>query len=213
MKKFTGHTYDNIGRNYNFDDGSVYRSVTTSLGATKDTRFLDEWRKRVGIREAEAITKTASSIGNDVHESLEQYLLGNEVVYPNSFVKMLSRQVIPYIDKNISKVYKTECILYSDSLNLAGTADGIVDYSNEFMVLDFKTSKRVPKISWITDYFIQMYIYSIMIGEMYGKQPKKGVLLFAFKEQRSRSNQIIVDLSKYQDLAMKRIEMFHNHIQ
>lgn len=212
MKTFIRHEYDDIGRMYLFDDGSMYRSVTTALGATKDTRFLDDWKKRVGIAKAKAITKTATNIGNDVHESMEQYLLGNDVVYPNSFVKMLCRQIIPYIDKNVSKVYHTEEVLYSDSLQLAGTVDGVVEYLSEYMVLDFKTSRRIPKISWINDYFLQMYIYSVMIGEMYGRQPKKGVLLFCFKEQRSRNNQIIVDLSKYKDVAMKRIDLFHSHI-
>ena len=209
MKSFTKHTYDSSGRTYNFDDGSTYFSVTTALGATKDMRFLNDWRKKVGSAKAESITKTATNIGNDVHRCMEHYLLGDDVVYPNSFVKMLCRQIIPYIDKHVSKVYYTEEVLYSDSLQLAGTADGIVDYMNHGMVLDFKTSKRVPKISWITDYFLQMYIYSVMIEEMYGMKMKKGVLLFCFKEQRSRNNQIVVDLSKYKDVAMRRIELFH----
>ena len=213
MKKFLRHEYDDIGRIYIFDDGSKYYSVTTMLGATGDKKFLVAWKKRIGVQRAEAITRCATNTGNIVHECLEQYLLGNEVQYPNAVIKMLVRQIIPYIDKYISKVYHTEQILYSSLLNLAGTADGIVDYNDEFMVLDFKTSRRVPKISWITDYFIQLFIYSKMIEEMYGTRPKKGVLLFCYKEQRSRNNQIIVNLDKYESSAMKRIELFHNQTQ
>ncbi len=217
MKEFIKHEYDDTGRIYVFNDGSRYYSVTTMLGATGDKRGLDEWRKRVGHQQAEAICKTACNIGNDMHECLEQYLLKNEVNYPNAVVKMLARQIIPYIDKNVKHVYGTEQVLYSDKLNLAGTVDGIVDYlmgrTVNASILDFKTAGRVPKVEWVQDYFLQMCIYSMMIAEMQGTTPiQTGVLLFAYKKQRSRKNQIIIDLTKYNEIALERIELFHNKV-
>ena len=214
MKKFLKHTYDDIGRIYHFDDGSQYYSVTTMLGATKDQSGLDKWRQRIGIEKAEQITKTAGNIGTELHECMESYLLNNEYQYPNNVVQSLARQIKPYCDKYIKHVYDTEKFMWSDKLQLAGTTDALVDYlmsarKTHFSILDFKTANQQPKIEWVKDYFIQMAIYGKMFGEMCGcTPPSKGVLLFAYKRVRSRNNQIITDLNKWDDDIEKRLEMF-----
>ena len=56
-------------------------SVTAILDATKseeDKAALANWRERTGQKEAEAITKAASSRGSKMHAYLESYLLGRE---------------------------------------------------------------------------------------------------------------------------------------
>ena len=56
-------------------------SVTSILDATKseeDKAALANWRERTGYKEAEAITKAASSRGSQMHSYLESYLLGRE---------------------------------------------------------------------------------------------------------------------------------------
>lgn len=218
MKKFIKHEYDDIGRQYLFDDNTKYYSVTTVLGATKDKRFLIEWRKKVGLRTAEAITRAASVTGTHVHEALEYYLKNVPYTYPNAVIKNLVHQITPYIDKRVKHVYATEKFLYSDKLKLAGTVDAIVDYSiNDkvyYSILDFKTAGNVPKAQWIQDYLLQLAIYSMMVAEMTGKKEADiGVLLFAYKKVRSRNNQVVVNLSKYKKLALKRIELFHKHFK
>ena len=218
MKKFIEHQYDEIGRQYLFDDGSKYYSVTTALSYTKNQQFLEEWRKKVGKQKAEQLTKIAGIIGTDMHFCLENYLLKKEVVYPNAVVKMLCRQIIPFVDKKISHVYSTEEVLYSDKLQLAGTVDAVVDYlingTTHISILDFKTSNRIPKVEWVQDYFIQMCLYAMMIFEMKRIKPiQKGVLLFAFKKQRSNKNQIIIDLVKYKNASLKRVNLFHSLIE
>ena len=217
MKEFIRHDYDDIGRKYIFSDGTEYYSVTTMIGNTKDKRFLEEWRQKVGRQKAEAITRSAGNIGTAMHECLEQYMLNNPVDYPNAVIRNLSRQIIPYIDKRVKHVYSTEKVLYSDKLKLAGTVDGIVDYlmgrTINTSILDFKTAGRVPKMKWIYDYFIQMCLYAMMIAEMQGTTPiKYGVLLFAFKKQRSNKNQVIIDLEKYNEIAINRIHSFNKLI-
>ena len=56
-------------------------SVTSILDATKseeDKAALANWRERTGLKEAEAITKAASSRGSKMHNYLESYLLGRQ---------------------------------------------------------------------------------------------------------------------------------------
>lgn len=217
MKKFTGHTYDDIGRIYHFDDGSQYYSVTTMLGATKDTKFLDEWRKKVGQKRAEGLTRIAGVIGSDMHGCLEKYLLGEQPEFPNAVVKNLFMQVKPYIDKRVVKVHATEQVLWSDSLQLAGSCDAIVDYLVKdvcyYTVLDFKTANKQPKIEWIKDYFLQLTAYSLMINSMFNQRPLRGALLFAFKQQRSDYREVIVDVVRYIHDLKKRVELFHSIVK
>lgn len=215
MRTFECYKKVKHGRQYTFSDGKCYFGVTSMLDASKDKSGLDAWRKRVGHKEAEFICNTAKIVGTDMHESLEYFLLNKPYKYPNKLVESLANQIIPYLSKKVKHVYSTEKVLWSDKLQLAGTADAFVDYligkKTVYSVMDFKTSKRVPKLEWIQDYFIQMYVYSRMMAEMSGSTPAEyGVLLFAFKEQRSRKNQIIVKLAPYEDRAMRRIEYFHN---
>tara|TARA_Y100000389_G_scaffold189963_1_gene214297 strand:+ start:12452 stop:13288 length:837 start_codon:yes stop_codon:yes gene_type:complete len=57
-------------------DGSiigVMPSVTSVLGATKDTSGLDRWRKRVGEAQAEKIGKDATDRGTVMHRLCELY--------------------------------------------------------------------------------------------------------------------------------------------
>ena len=216
MKKdFLKCEYDSVGRIYNFSDSSKY-SVTTMLSNTKDDKFLKEWRKRVGEREARRITENAGIIGTSLHKCCEDHLLCKEVVPENTLIRNLYNQIRPYLKQRIVKVYHTEHILYSDIMQLAGAVDAVVDYIVKgipnFVILDFKTANRQKKIEYLEDYFLQLCCYSKMYEEMYNEKAKKGVLLFAYKQQRSPFNEVVVNLEKYEYKLMKRIELFHEKV-
>ena len=55
---------------------SNYRlpSVTTILGATKDQKFLKDWKARVGEKEADRIKNVSSSRGTSMHKFLESFI-------------------------------------------------------------------------------------------------------------------------------------------
>ena len=53
-------------------------SVTTILSATKDKKFLDDWRRRIGNEEADKIMKQASTRGSEMHRVLEYYYNGEK---------------------------------------------------------------------------------------------------------------------------------------
>lgn len=79
VKKYTYKKHNRFqseqGRKYLVDEIGV-PSVTTILSATKDKKFLDDWRRRIGNQEADNIMKQASTRGTEMHRVLEYYYNG-----------------------------------------------------------------------------------------------------------------------------------------
>jgi len=217
LKKFTGHQYDDVGRIYTFSDGSKYYSVTTAIGCMADKTALINWQKRIGKAEADRQSEYASTIGTAMHKCLEDYLNGKSPVYPNSVVENLANQIIPYLDNNIEQVARTEMVLYSDTLKIAGTADCICMYkinnTPRIVILDFKTSKKLKRSEWLQDYYIQLALYSMMLEETYHIKTNIGVLLFAYKEMRHPKREFTTILDGYKKQAINKIISFHKKIK
>jgi genome maintenance exonuclease 1 len=183
------------GRKYLTPDGNSYESVTSYLGRIEDNSWLDEWRKNVGEKEANKITKRASDRGTNLHNNVEQYLLNNEVNV--STMSMLDRGLFnPFskvLDLHVNNVRALEYPLYSDTLKLAGTVDCVAEYDGVISLIDFKTAKARKNKEDITNYFLQTTIYSFMIQELYGIKIENLVIIMGldwedkvqiFKESR-----------------------------
>ena len=75
-------------------------SVTTILNATKSERDkakLEEWRKRVGAKAADQISKEALSRGSSMHDFLEKFILNQlnlDLLGDNSLEKQMADQII-----------------------------------------------------------------------------------------------------------------------
>ena len=65
-------------RLYNLPDGQWVPSITSVTSFYNRQIFID-WRKRVGIEEANKITKKATARGTDYHEAAQNYLLNLEL--------------------------------------------------------------------------------------------------------------------------------------
>ena len=156
-------------RYYQLPDGSLAKSVTTAIGDSMDKKHLYEWRARVGEEEANKIANQAAVRGTALHSICEAYLM-NELNYPKGTVpfNMFSfKQLRPYIDANINKVYGIEHRLYSTKLKAAGTADCICEWNNIPTIVDFKTSKKLKKEEWIQNYYLQATTYAMMVEELF----------------------------------------------
>ena len=74
-------------------------SVTTILNVTKSEREkakLEEWRKRVGAKAADLISKQALSRGSSMHDFLEKFILNQlnlDLLGDNSLEKQMADQV------------------------------------------------------------------------------------------------------------------------
>ena len=62
----------------------------------------------------------------------------------------------PLIDKHVTKVFATECPLYSDHLKLAGTCDAIVEWDGVPTIVDWKTSRRPKKKQIFQTIFVNL---------------------------------------------------------
>lgn len=156
------------GRRYVTPEGKHYPSITTVLSKNKSDSLL-EWRKRIGEEEANKISRLAANRGTNLHNAFEKYLLNEmtefqlKTMMPN--IKALFRQMRPFLDQNLGKVYCLEQALYSDEYSIAGRVDCIAEWNGTLSVIDFKTSTKEKSEDFIQNYFVQCTAYSLMFEE------------------------------------------------
>ena len=129
-------------RFYNLPDGQWVPSIT-SVTSFYNREIFAKWRKRVGIEEANRITKKATARGTDFHEAAQAYLMNLQLNWEEfrPMTQFMFHHAKPYLDK-INNVHAIERTLYSEYLGLAGRVDCIGEYEGELAVIDFKTSRK-----------------------------------------------------------------------
>ena len=118
-------------RLYNLPNGDWVPSIT-SVTSFYNRQIFAKWRERVGIEEANRITKKATSRGTDFHAATELYMLNKEINWDDfkPLTKFMFHHAKPYLDK-INNVHAIERTLYSEYLGLAGRVDCIAEYEGE----------------------------------------------------------------------------------
>jgi len=157
------------GRKYQTPTGKQYPSVTTVLSILSE-EAIQKWRARVGAEEANKISHRAATRGTAVHEIIEKYLDNDpqfkEGYMPNIISDFMDVKQI--LDERVGTIYAQECPLYSDYLKIAGRVDCVAEFDGKPSIIDFKTSRKTKKKSWIENYFIQGSAYAIMWEERTG---------------------------------------------
>ena len=164
-------------RLYNLPNGDWVPSIT-SVTSFYNRQIFADWRKRVGIEEANRITKRATTRGTDFHEAAQAYLMNLQMDW-NEFMpltKIMFSHAKPYLDK-INNIHAIERTLYSEYLGLAGRVDCIGEYEGELAVIDFKTSDKIKPEEWLENYFVQEMFYASAYYEMTGIPVKKLITL------------------------------------
>jgi genome maintenance exonuclease 1 len=82
-----------------------------------------------------------------------------------------------FLKDNLNNIHALENPLYSEVLRVAGRVDCIAEWNGKLSVIDFKTSSKEKKKSWIEHYFIQASTYAIMFYEMFGVRIDNLVIL------------------------------------
>jgi len=164
-------------RLYNLPNGDWVPSITSVTSFYNRQIFVD-WRKRVGIEEANRITKQATARGTDFHEVCQDYLENKELNWDNyqPLTKFMFYHVKNELDK-INNIHAIERTLYSEYLGLAGRVDCIAEYEGELAVIDFKTSTKIKPEKWIENYFVQEMFYAAAYYELTGIPIKKLITL------------------------------------
>ena len=170
-------------RTYVTDNGDRYPSVTTVLGY-KIKPAIKAWRKKVGEQQANKISRQSSVRGTKIHGVFEDYLNNEELNTEKlSFVETdMFNNMRTYLDK-IDNIHCIEQFLYSDHLRLAGQVDCIAEYEGKLSIIDFKTSAKLKKKSYIKNYFAQCAAYAIMFEERTGVPITNSVIIIGVQDE------------------------------
>ncbi len=189
-----------------YDVGGQKLVSITSVTSHFNKEVFVEWRKKVGDKEANRITKRATTRGTKVHTLIENYLLNKEVDPDTPGSRMLFNQAKKSLE-NINNIYALEKSLYSTELGVAGTVDCIAEYNGELAIIDFKTAAKPKPRDWIENYFVQAAAYACMFYERTGTPVKKLVILMTCENGEVQVYEEY-DKMKYMRLLVKYIEKF-----
>jgi len=155
-------------RLYNLPNGDWVPSITTVTSFYNRDIFV-KWRKRIGLEEANRITKRATARGTDFHQVCQDYLENKELNWDDyqPLSKFMFFHTKPYLDK-INNIHAIERTLYSEYLGIAGRVDAIGEYEGELAVIDFKTSEKIKPEEWLENYFVQEMFYGSAYYELTG---------------------------------------------
>ena len=207
---------NDLGRFYVDSNGKEVPSVTNVLSTTSDQSGIERWKRRVGYQEAERIMNESLTIGSNVHNGLENYLLGEEwqLVNDGSYISETSISILNCFINNlvtdIDEIWGLEAGLILDGL-YAGTADCIGIYNGEESLIDFKTAKKIKPKEWIEDYFMQCSAYANAHNVMFDTKINQIVILMADRNEQFKKF-IVKDqeFDHYTNKWKQRLIKFHN---
>ena len=199
-------SYENNKRYYHIPNGKKYPSITSILSSFDKPELL-KWKKRIGEKEADKITKESTNKGTKVHSLLEQYLKNEKIIKDSIDVMDNFFKLKPYIN-NINNIHYLEAPLYSNYLKVAGRTDCIGEYNGKLSIIDFKTSRKLKKEDWIIDYFLQCTFYCIAYYELTGIKINQMVILIAVEHEYP---QIFIKSIKNYIIPLKtKIKTYYN---
>jgi len=193
---------------------SSYRlpSVTTILGATKNTEFLTKWKAKVGEAEADRIKNVSSARGTSMHKFLESFI--TDVGYDD--LTELGQAALPMAKKimeiglaPVEEYYGSEVTLHYPGL-YAGQTDLICNHNGMETVVDFKQANRPKKKEWIEDYYLQIAAYAMAHDYVYGSEIKQGVIMVCTPDLYYQEFKVEgPELRRWKHEFLKRLDMFH----
>ena len=207
----------NEGRKYVTPDGHAVASVTTILEKTKTEekkQALQNWRNRVGHKEAQAITTEAANRGTSMHSHLEHWLAHGVVENKSNLVhqhsaKMATRIIEEYLSPCLNEWWGSEVGLYYPEL-YAGTTDLVGIYDGIPSIIDFKQTNKPKKTEWIEDYFLQAAAYAAAHNAVHGTDIKQGVILMCSKDVEPQH--WVVDLTEYEAKWFDKVWEYYSNI-
>ena len=154
-------------------------SITTVLSIlSRDA--IKAWRERVGEKEANKISTKASRRGTSVHAMCEDFINNDfdaKKYLPND--RETFNSIKPILEEHLDNVYAQEVPLWSEYLGVAGRVDCIAEWDGKLSVIDFKTSRKLKKKEYISNYFQQCAAYAVMWEERTGIPINKIVVVIA----------------------------------
>ena len=199
-------------------DGSEQKlpSVTTVLGQTQPKEkqeSLERWRDRVGLREAQKITRDAAIRGTAMHKYLEDLILGERSLDLTPLGVEATKMAEIIVERGLndcSEVYGVEATLYYPGL-YAGSVDLVASYKDKLSIIDFKQTNKPKQREWIGDYFLQMAAYGMAHDAVYGTTIEQGVIMMCSKD--GFYQQFMIEGKEFKDAKHKflgRLDEFYS---
>jgi genome maintenance exonuclease 1 len=205
-------------RRYATPDGEKLPSVTTVLDATKSEeskQALNNWRKRVGTVQAQAITTEAAGRGTRMHKYIEDYIKNGVLSDPGSNpysiqAHKMAQQIVNNGLVKCNEYWGTEVPLYYPKV-YAGTTDLCGVHDGVDSIMDHKQTNKFKKREWIDDYFVQLAAYANAHNEVHGTKIRKGVIFMCtadvvYQEFIIEGN----EFDKYSDIWFNRLEQYYS---
>ena len=196
-------------------DVAGYRlpSVTTILGATKDQKFLTEWKAKVGEQAAERIKNLSSKRGTSMHKFLEHHILGtgyDDLTGLGQEAKTMAEKIIDVGLTPVEEYYGSEVTLYYPGL-YAGSTDLVCLHNGMETVVDFKQANRPKKKEWIEDYYLQIAAYAMAHDYVHNSKIQQGVIMVCTPDLYYQEFVITgAELRQYKHKFLKRLDMYHD---
>ena len=121
-------------------------------------------------------------------------------------LKILFDPLSEHLNEHVNNIQGTEIKIYSDELELAGTADCIAEYDGEPSIIDFKNSRKPKSKSQCKskNYFVQLCAYGKMWEFCTGQKIKQGIIIVISWDGKLKAHKI--NLEEYEsDLYAKLV--------
>ena len=224
LKKNKRYTYRKFSmsqhhgtRTYEFD-GSRVPSVTTILSRTKDQSFLDRWRARVGVEEADRIFNHAAKRGTSMHKFIENHITGigyDDLSTIGHEARPMAQKIIDTGLTPITEYYGSEVTLCYPGL-YAGSTDLVCIHNDKDTIIDFKQSNKPKQKEWIKDYYLQIAAYAMAHDQIYDSVIEQGIIMVCtpdlyFQEFRFEGDELrrykydfLKRWNQYQDITRQK---------
>ena len=199
---------ENNYRYYRTPKGNKPPSITTILSKTKSEKSkqgIEVWQRREGDA-AYHIVELAKIYGTKTHKAIEDTLNNCIPDVESEMVNYHYKNLFRYL-KNINNIKGIELILYSDKLNLAGTADCVAEYNGILSIIDYKTKRKPQREEYMEDAFIQATAYSIMFEELTGINIPQIVVLVSV--ENGNTQEFVKDPKNYKNLLDYRLARYY----
>ena len=193
-------------------------SVTTVLGQTQPKEkqeSLERWRNRVGLREAQKITRDAAIRGTAMHKYLEDLIRGTRSMDLTTLGQQAQTMAEIIVERglnDVDEVYGIESTLYYPEL-YAGSVDLVGRYNGKISIIDFKQTNKPKQREWSGDYFQQMGAYGMAHDAVYGTTIEQGVIMMCSKD--GFYQQFVIEGKEFQQAKHKslgRIDEYYNRM-
>ena len=193
-------------------DNSRLPSVTTILGATKNTEFLKKWKAKVGEAEADRIKNHSSKRGTSMHKFIESHVTGvgyDDLTAIGQEAEPMAQKIIEIGFTPIEEVYGSEIMLHYPGL-YAGSTDLVCLHNVMETIIDFKQANRPKKEEWIEDYFLQIAAYALAHDYTHKSQISQGVIMVCTPDLYYQEFKIQDEaLRSWKHRFLKRLDMYH----